>query len=76
MGGQLNYFGLWLDCEYGTGHSMAKPLSTTYHNPTLSKESHFEYSDLEVWHVASLIPDDDEDGEPSQVSDWLIQGLC
>lgn len=61
MGGQLNYFGLWLECEYGQGHSMAKPLSTTYHSPTLSHGSEFSYTDLEVWRVSNIQEDIEEE---------------
>ena len=61
MGGQLNYFGLWLEDEYGLGHSMAKPLSTTYHNPTLSKQPEFKYTDLEVWKVSNIQEDIEEE---------------
>ncbi|XP_067942260.1 MTOR-associated protein MEAK7-like [Watersipora subatra] len=60
MGGQINYFALWLDCEYGQGHSMAKPLSTTYHSPTLSKEPQFRYTDMEVWRVSNIQEDIEE----------------
>ena len=61
MGGQLEYFGLWLDCEYGIGHSMAEPLSTTYHNPTLSKQAKFTYTDVELWKLSNIQEDIEEE---------------
>lgn len=56
MGGQLNYFGLWLSGNFGQGHSMARPQCTTYGSPTLSSEEEFQVDTLEVWGV----------GEPPQ----------
>ncbi|CAD5117440.1 DgyrCDS6208 [Dimorphilus gyrociliatus] len=52
MGGQLKYFGLWLDSDFGKGHSKAKPSSTTFKSPQLSAEDEFEIDILEVWSVS------------------------
>uniref|UniRef100_A0A8C4R741 MTOR-associated protein MEAK7 n=1 Tax=Eptatretus burgeri TaxID=7764 RepID=A0A8C4R741_EPTBU len=49
MGGQHGYFGLWLDCDYGKGHSRAKPSCTTYGSPQLSAHEDFNVACLEVW---------------------------
>ena len=46
MGGQLEFFGLWLDAEYGQGR--CAPSCTSYQSPQLSKEEHFKYEHLEV----------------------------
>ena len=46
MGGQLEFFGLWLDAEYG--HGRCAPSCTSYQSPQLSKEEHFTYEHLEV----------------------------
>ncbi|XP_059849152.1 MTOR-associated protein MEAK7 isoform X2 [Hypanus sabinus] len=54
MGGQHNYFGLWIDSNYGKGHSKAKPRCTTYNSPQLSAEEHFTIDTLEVWMVGNL----------------------
>ena len=51
MGGQLDYFGLWLSQDYGTGHSKAKSHCTTYNSPQLSKSESFKVQTLEVWGV-------------------------
>jgi len=51
MGGQLEYFGLWLDSEFGKGHSKAEPRCTTYNSPQLSKHETFEIKTLEIWSV-------------------------
>lgn len=63
MGGQHNYFGLWLDCDFGHGHSRAKPKCTTYGSPQLSAEEDFTLDTVEVWAVGKLPePEEDEDG--------------
>ena len=53
MGGQLDYFGLWLSQEYGRGHSKAKSHCTTYNSPQLSKSESFKVHGLEVWGVGA-----------------------
>ena len=53
MGGQLEYFGLWLSADYGKGHSKAKPRCTTYGSPMLSATEEFQVDLLEVWGVGS-----------------------
>ncbi|XP_015115987.1 MTOR-associated protein MEAK7 isoform X2 [Diachasma alloeum] len=53
IGGQLNYPGLWLDCDYGTGKS--SPSCTTFLNYVqLSGKENFTIKHLEVWGVGSL----------------------
>ncbi|XP_054856213.1 MTOR-associated protein MEAK7 [Eublepharis macularius] len=51
MGGQHDYFGLWIDSDYGKGHSRAKPRCTTYNSPQLSAQENFSLDALEVWAV-------------------------
>jgi len=51
MGGQFDYFGFWLDQEYGTGHSKAQPKCTTYKSPQLSAKPQFSIHTIEVWAV-------------------------
>uniref|UniRef100_H0Y0R0 MTOR-associated protein MEAK7 n=2 Tax=Otolemur garnettii TaxID=30611 RepID=H0Y0R0_OTOGA len=51
MGGQHNYFGLWVDVDFGKGHSKAKPTCTTYNSPQLSAKEHFCFDRMEVWAV-------------------------
>ncbi|XP_046842990.1 MTOR-associated protein MEAK7-like [Xenia sp. Carnegie-2017] len=63
MGGQLEYFGFWLDSEFGPGHSMARPKSTTYGNPQLSSSEKFEVEEIEVWGVGT--PPEQEERERS-----------
>lgn len=66
MGGQHNYFGLWVDVDFGKGHSRAKPTSTTYNSPQLSAQENFQFDKMEVWAV----------GDPSE--EQLVSGaiLC
>lgn len=59
MGGQLNYPGLWLDCEYGTGKSSLS--CTTFQNYVqLSGKEDFKIKHCEVWGVGP-VPDVEED---------------
>ncbi|NWR72333.1 TLDC1 protein, partial [Centropus unirufus] len=51
MGGQHGYFGLWIDSDYGKGHSKAKPRCTTYNSPQLSAKEDFTLDVMEVWAV-------------------------
>ncbi|KAF6078623.1 MTOR associated protein, eak-7-like protein [Phyllostomus discolor] len=51
MGGQHNYFGLWIDVDFGKGHSKAKPTCTTYNSPQLSAQEDFRFEKMEVWAV-------------------------
>ncbi|XP_043350740.1 MTOR-associated protein MEAK7 isoform X3 [Dermochelys coriacea] len=54
MGGQHDYFGLWIDGNYGKGHSKAKPRCTTYNSPQLSANENFMLDAMEVWAVGDL----------------------
>nr|XP_012593935.2 TLD domain-containing protein 1 isoform X2 [Microcebus murinus] len=51
MGGQHGYFGLWVDVDFGKGHSKAKPTCTTYNSPQLSAAEDFRFDRMEVWAV-------------------------
>ncbi|CAF98913.1 unnamed protein product, partial [Tetraodon nigroviridis] len=59
MGGQHDYFGLWLDSDFGRGHSRARPTCTTYGSPQLSAEEDFSLDSMEVWAVGK--PPEPED---------------
>ncbi|KAK3729569.1 hypothetical protein QZH41_017182 [Actinostola sp. cb2023] len=50
MGGQMEYFGFWLDASFGPGHSKGEPC-TTYGNTRLSANENFHIDELEVWGV-------------------------
>lgn len=65
MGGQFDFFGLWIDQEFGIGHSKAKPLCTTYKSPQLSKSENFKIEALNVWGVGEKPKklNEDEDNE-------------
>ncbi|NXS09446.1 TLDC1 protein, partial [Neodrepanis coruscans] len=54
MGGQHGYFGLWIDSDYGKGHSRAKPRCTTYNSPQLSAKEDFTLDAMEVWAVGDV----------------------
>ncbi|XP_076167179.1 MTOR-associated protein MEAK7 [Ptiloglossa arizonensis] len=59
MGGQLNYPGLWLSCEYGTGKSSVS--CTTFQNYVqLSGKENFKIKHCEVWGVGPM-PGAEED---------------
>lgn len=51
MGGQLEYFGLWIDSSFNHGHSKAVPKCTTYGSPQLSGKPEFVVDLMEVWAV-------------------------
>ena len=51
MGGQFNYFGLFIDASFDKGHCNAEPLSTTYNSPTLSASTEFLVDEIEVWRI-------------------------
>ncbi|XP_040185290.1 MTOR-associated protein MEAK7 [Rana temporaria] len=54
MGGQHDYFGLWIDSNFGKGHSRAKPRCTTYNSPQLSGKEDFAIDTMEVWALGEL----------------------
>ncbi|KAG8562465.1 hypothetical protein GDO81_015684 [Engystomops pustulosus] len=54
MGGQHDYFGLWIDSNFGKGHSKAKPRCTTYNSPQLSATEEFSIDSMEVWGLGDL----------------------
>lgn len=63
MGGQLNYFGFWLNEDFGSGHSRGQPSCTTYGSPVLSAEEEFKLDKLEAWGVGA--PPENELGKKS-----------
>ncbi|RVE72337.1 hypothetical protein OJAV_G00060900 [Oryzias javanicus] len=65
MGGQHEYFGLWLDSDFGRGHSRARPKCTTYSSPQLSGDEDFTLDSMEVWHVGKP-PKAEEDEEEEE----------
>ncbi|XP_007540358.1 MTOR-associated protein MEAK7 isoform X1 [Poecilia latipinna] len=69
MGGQHDYFGLWLDSDFGRGHSRARPKCTTYGNPQLSADEDFVLDAVEVWAVGKPpAPAEDEEEEEGKKS--------
>lgn len=52
MGGQLEYFALWIDAEFGKGK--CAPSCTTFDAPQLSATEEFTIEELEVWGVGPL----------------------
>ncbi|XP_053174606.1 MTOR-associated protein MEAK7 [Scomber japonicus] len=64
MGGQHGYFGLWLDSDFGHGHSRARPKCTTYGSPQLSGKEDFTLDSMEVWAVGK--PPQPEEGEEGE----------
>ncbi|XP_057692908.1 MTOR-associated protein MEAK7 [Corythoichthys intestinalis] len=63
MGGQHSYFGLWLDSDFGHGHSRARPKCTTFGSPQLSGDENFILDSVEVWAVGKTYePEEDEEG--------------
>ncbi len=54
----MEYFGLWLSADYGSGHSKARPKCSTYGSPVLASREEFEVDTLEVWGVGTPAPPD------------------
>jgi len=64
MGGQLNYFGFWIDAEYGKGK--CSPSCTTYTYRQLSAKTDFLIDSIEVWAVGpEPVKDEEEGGRPA-----------
>lgn len=62
MGGVHGYNGLWLDYEYGHGHTSES--CTTYRGYSqMSHSKEFEYRHLEVWGLGQPPPTPQERGE-------------
>ncbi|XP_065167245.1 MTOR-associated protein MEAK7 [Atheta coriaria] len=62
MGGQHGYCGLWLDEEYGKGHTSES--CTTYKEYTqMSQTKEFQFRHLEVWGLGQPPPTPQERGE-------------
>ncbi|XP_060536321.1 MTOR-associated protein MEAK7 [Cylas formicarius] len=62
LGGQHNYCGLWIDSEYGNGHSSESCTTYAgYQQMSHSKEFHFRH--LEVWGLGLPPPTPQERGE-------------
>ncbi|XP_033626740.1 MTOR-associated protein MEAK7-like [Asterias rubens] len=71
MGGQFDYFGLWINQEFGEGHSRARPKCTTYDSPQLSSKEDFTIETVEVWAVGPLPkkPQEEDEDEKKSVLD-------
>ncbi|GFR66003.1 TLD domain-containing protein 1 [Elysia marginata] len=62
MGGQFDYFGLWIDQSFDRGHSKAGARGcTTYGSPQLSAHPDFDIDFVEVWAVGRRKNDDGEE---------------
>ncbi|KAL0167792.1 hypothetical protein M9458_036014 [Cirrhinus mrigala] len=69
MGGQHGYFGLWLDCDFGQGHSRARPRCTTYGSPQLSGDEDFKLDTVEVWGLGQPPKEQEQDEKKKSVLD-------
>jgi hypothetical protein len=59
FGGTLEYFGLWLDSEFGKGK--CSPSCSTYTNPQLSSSPEFDVEHLEVWALGPEPKNENDD---------------
>lgn len=72
MGGQFEYWGLWLDCEYGLGQS--SETCTTFKNyKQLSKNKAFNVRNIEVWGVGEEPKTDEDDGPQRSILDKNLE---
>lgn len=77
MGGQMGYWGLWLDAEYGLGQSNVS-CSTYSDYSMLSGIKDFKIDVLEVWCVKEKPKPDDEEEErkiPTDKDNWDVKLL-
>nr|XP_031313827.1 MTOR-associated protein MEAK7 isoform X2 [Camelus dromedarius] len=74
MGGQHSYFGLWIDFDFGKGHSKAKPTCTTYNSPQLSAQEDFRFERMEVWAVGDALVTQPPRAQRESVMDGLRTG--
>lgn len=58
FGGQLGYFGIWIDADFGKGSCKGTPMCSTYGNQILSAKEDFEIEAIEVWCVKEAEIDD------------------
>lgn len=77
MGGQMDYWGVWMDAEYGLGQSNVS-CSTFNDYVMLSGVKDFKIDSLEVWCVKEKPKPEDEEEErkvPSGRDDWDVKLL-
>ncbi|RUS27520.1 hypothetical protein BC938DRAFT_483124 [Jimgerdemannia flammicorona] len=51
LGGQMDYFGLWISADFEHGHSRAAPHCTTYASPKLAGKEEFIVDEVEGMYV-------------------------
>lgn len=73
MGGQLDYFAIWIDSEYGKGK--CSPSCTTFNCPQLSGKPEFSIDMVEVWAVGPEPTDDESETRPS-ILDVDVEGTA
>ncbi|KAI9298900.1 TLD-domain-containing protein [Neoconidiobolus thromboides FSU 785] len=65
FGGQLNYFGLFLETNFNNGHSKAHPNCSTFNSPQLSKNEEFEIEHVQILCLKQI---ENEEGGSNQKS--------
>ena len=74
-GGQHNYWGLWLDSEYGSGESSES--CTTYRGyQQLSANKHFKIRNVEVWAVGEKPATESDSDEVGASGHDGSEGIC
>ncbi|BFF94630.1 MTOR-associated protein MEAK7 [Drosophila madeirensis] len=75
MGGQFEFWGLWIDCMFGDGQSV-ETCSTYRDYVQLSKRKQFKIRNMEVWAVGDLpVKGEDEEGGDGQKRSILDSNL-
>jgi len=69
MGGQMDYFGLFISDKYDSGHCKGHPRSSTFHNLVLSKQQDFRVDEMEVWRIGPLPESDEDEGGKGSILD-------
>eukprot|EP00842_Homolaphlyctis_polyrhiza_P004095 jgi/Hompol1/4687/HPOL_003810-RA len=58
VGGQIEFFALWLDAGLDQGSCKARPVSTTFGSPPLSQQEDFTIEHIEVYCLQKVEKDD------------------
>lgn len=66
MGGQMDYFGLWIDSSFNYGYSKVKFKCTTYGSFQFFVDFEFEVDIIEVWGFGSEKKEEEDSDEEKE----------
>eukprot|EP00055_Hartaetosiga_balthica_P011755 m.54666 g.54666 ORF g.54666 m.54666 type:complete len:313 (-) comp7726_c0_seq1:2981-3919(-) len=74
FGGQMDFFGLFLNSDFQNGHSKGNP-SSTFKNPRLSHEEEFVIDKVEVWRVGDVKEKEKSWGDATILNDRTEENM-